>query len=159
MLSSVVLRDVAPDDLPIFYQQQLDPEATHMAAFTAKDPADQDAFTAHWNRILANPTGIIKTIIVSDQVVGNILSYQEAGRVEVSYWLGKEYWGKGFASQALIDFLTTVQTTRPIYARAAKDNRGSLRVLEKCGFTIIGEDKGFAHARGTETEEFVLKRE
>ena len=34
-----------------------------MAAFTAKDPTDQEAFTAHWQRILADTTVIIKTII------------------------------------------------------------------------------------------------
>ncbi len=33
----------------------------------------------------------------------------------------------------------------------------SLRVLEKCGFRIIGEDKGFANARGREVEEFLLE--
>jgi RimJ/RimL family protein N-acetyltransferase len=46
---------------------------------------------------------------------------------------------------------------RPVYARAAKDNTASLRVLEKCGFKISGEDKGFSHARGKEVEEFILE--
>ncbi|HKB46638.1 MAG TPA: GNAT family protein [Ktedonobacterales bacterium] len=48
-------------------------------------------------------------------------------------------------------------TLRPLFARAAKDNAASLRVLEKCGFTIVGEGKGFANARGAEVEEFVLR--
>jgi len=61
------------------------------------------------------------------------------------------------ASQALAEFLIHANPTRPIYARAAKDNSGSLRVLEKCGFRIIGEDKGFANARGREVEEFLLE--
>jgi RimJ/RimL family protein N-acetyltransferase len=39
----------------------------------------------------------------------------------------------------------------------AKDNRASLRVLEKCGFTILDEDKGFANARGQEIEEWLLQ--
>ena len=46
---------------------------------------------------------------------------------------------------------------RPLYARAAKDNIGSLRVLEKCGFTRIGEGRGFSDARGEEVEEFLLR--
>ena len=45
----------------------------------------------------------------------------------------------------------------PILARAAKDNWGSVRVLEKCGFRVTAEDKGFAHGRGAEVEEFVLQ--
>ena len=46
---------------------------------------------------------------------------------------------------------------RPMYARVVKDNIASLRVLEKCGFTICGEGKGFAYARGEEVEEFILR--
>jgi RimJ/RimL family protein N-acetyltransferase len=30
---------------------------------------------------------------------------------------------------------------RPIFARAATDNIGSIRVLQKCGFKIIGKTK------------------
>jgi RimJ/RimL family protein N-acetyltransferase len=112
---------------------------------------------AHWHRILADPTSIIRTIVVDGQVAGSVSSYQDAGHLEVTYWLGKNYWGKGLATRALTEFLAHVNPFRPIYARAAKDNIGSLRVLEKCGFRIIGEDKGFANARGKEVEEFLLQ--
>ena len=155
--SDLLLRDVVEDDLPIFFEQQLDPEANHMAAFTAKDPTNQEAFTAHWNRILADATVIIKTIVCNGQVAGSVLSYEEAGKPEVSYWIGKEYWGKGIATRALSEFLARGNQTRSIYARVAKDNLGSLRVLEKCGFTKIGEAKGFANARGEEIDELVLE--
>src|SRR5437588_593288 len=49
---SIVLRDVTMSDLPIFFNQQLDPEANRMAAFTTKDPTDRDAFMARWARNL-----------------------------------------------------------------------------------------------------------
>jgi RimJ/RimL family protein N-acetyltransferase len=147
---------VLDDDLAIFFDQQLDPDANYMAAFTAKDPTDRAAFTAHWHRILANPTVIVRTIVVDGAIVGSVLSYEEDGRTEVSYWLGKPYWGQGIATRALAAFLADVNRTRPIYARAAKDNAGSLRVLAKCGFAIVGADKGYANARGTEVEEYVL---
>jgi RimJ/RimL family protein N-acetyltransferase len=157
MTNDFFLRAVVNDDLPIFFEQQLDQEANYMAAFTAKDPTDREAFTAHWHKILADATVIIKTIVFNRQVVGSVLSYEEEGKPEVSYWLGKEYWGKGLATRALAEFLAHHNKTRPIYARAAKDNLGSRRVLEKCGFTIIGEAKGFANARGREIEELVLE--
>lgn len=151
------LREVTDSDLPIFFEQQLDPDANHMAAFTSRDPADEEAFTAHWTRILADRTNTNRTILVSGQVAGNIACYEdEDGRPEVGYWIGKDYWGKGIATAALRAFLTVV-TVRPIYARVAKDNLASLRVLQKCGFAIIGEDKGFANARGQEIEEYLLK--
>ncbi len=157
MSSDFLLRDVVEDDLPIFFEQQVDPEANYMAAFTAKDPANREAFTAHWNRILADATVIIETIVFDGQVAGSVLSYEDDGKLEVSYWLGKEYWGKGLATRALAEFLARGNKTRPIYARVAKDNLGSRRVLEKCGFTIIGEARGFANARGQEIEELLLE--
>ena len=150
------LRPVLDDDLAIFFDQQLDPDANYMAAFTAKDPTDRAAFMAHWQRILASPTVIVRTVVVDGAIVGSVLSYEEDGRPEVSYWLGKPYWGQGIATRALVAFLADVNRTRPIYARAAKDNVGSLRVLAKCGFAIVGADKGYANARGTEVEEYVL---
>ncbi len=157
MSNELLLRNVVKDDLSIFFEYQLDPEANTMAAFTAKDPADQAAFLAHWDRILADETTINQTILFNGQVAGSVSSYEEDGRPEVTYWLGKEYWGKGIATRALAEFLREHNTTRPIYARVAKDNLGSRRVLEKCGFTIIGESEGFANARGQEIEELLLE--
>lgn len=157
MTSVIILRDVLDTDLPIFFEQQLDPQANYMAAFTAKDPTNREAFFAHWNRILSDATVIIKTIVYNGHIAGSVLSYEEAGRPEVSYWIGKEYWGKGIATRALSQFLAQANETRPIYARTAKDNLGSLRVLVKCGFTPISEAKGFANARGQEIEELLLE--
>lgn len=154
----LLLRNVVADDLPLFFDFQLDPDANSMAAFTARDPTDREAFTAHWNRILAEPTCIIRTIVWDGQVVGSVASYEESGRPEVTYWIGRAHWGKGIATRALTAFLAQVNTTRPIYARVAKDNLGSRRVLEKCGFQVIGGSKGFARARGEEIEELLLER-
>jgi RimJ/RimL family protein N-acetyltransferase len=157
MTNNLYLRDVVEDDLPIFFEHQADPDANYMAAFTAKDPSNYEAFIAHWNKNMANETGVIQTIVCEGQVVGSVSSYEDAGKPEVSYWIGKAYWGKGIATWALSEFLTHVELKRPIYARVAKDNLGSRRVLEKCGFKVIGESKGFANARGEEIEEFLLE--
>lgn len=158
MSNALLLRNVVNNDLPIFFEHQLDEEANYMAAFTAKDPPNREAFMAHWHRILADKTNIIQTILFHGQVAGSISSYEEEGKPEVTYWLGKEYWGKGIATSALTEFfLTHHNKTRPIYARVAKDNLGSRRVLEKCGFAIIGESREFANARGQEIEEFLLE--
>ena len=155
MADDIVLRDVTDDDLPIFFEQQLDPDANYMAAFTSKDPTDRDAFTAHWARIRADETTINRTVLYDGQVAGSVASFEDFGELEVTYWFGREFWGRGIATRALTAFLA-YQTTRPIYARAAKDNAASLRVLQKCGFVITGEDKGYANARGEVIEEYLL---
>jgi RimJ/RimL family protein N-acetyltransferase len=126
-----------------------------MAAFTAEDPADHDAFMAHWIRILGDDTIDTKTILCGGRVAGHVASFERSGKPEVTYWIGRDHWGKGVATRALAAFLGR-QKTRPMYARVAKDNIASIRVLEKCGFTLDGEDKGFANARGEEVEEFIL---
>ncbi|WP_164011409.1 GNAT family N-acetyltransferase [Pyxidicoccus trucidator] len=153
--ADVVLRDVTEADLSVFFEQQLDADANRMAAFTSRDPADRGAFMAHWARILGDAGIIKKTILVEGQVAGHVSSFEMLGHREVTYWLGRSFWGQGLATRALSALLEH-EKVRPLHARAAKDNLGSLRVLEKCGFVITGEDKGFANARGAETEEFIL---
>lgn len=153
---AAILREVLEEDLPLFFAHQQEPEALYMAAFTPKEPANWEAFLAHWSRLLADATILARTIVVAGQVVGHVGSFAEAGRREVTYWLGRAYWGRGLATQALQAFLE-VEQTRPLYARVVKDNGGSLRVLDKCGFTVVGEDRGFANARGEHVEEYILE--
>jgi RimJ/RimL family protein N-acetyltransferase len=74
----------------------------------------------------------------------------------VTYWIGRTHWGKGVATCALRAFLD-LETTRPLYAAAAADNIGSLRVLEKCGFRVVGGGRGFSHARRQEVDEVNLR--
>ncbi|KIL35023.1 acetyltransferase [Cohnella kolymensis] len=156
MTINVTLREMITDDLPTFYEQQSDATANYMAAFTPTDPADRNAFTTRWLKILRDDNISKKTIIYNGDVAGQVLSFEHFGEPHVSYWIAKEHWGKGVATSALSKFLADSKI-RPLYARAVKDNIGSIRVLEKCGFTITGEDKGFSNARGTEVEEFILK--
>lgn len=152
----VTLRDMIDADLSPFFEHQLDREANVMAAFTADDPTDHDAFLAHWEKTRAMDTVLIRTILYGQEVAGHIASFFREGDLEVTYWIGREFWGKGIASAALVQFLE-IQTQRPIFGRVAKDNHASHRVLEKAGFSVFGEDKGFANARGKETEEYIMK--
>ena len=46
---------------------------------------------------------------------------------------------------------------RPLHARAASDNAGSLRVLRKAGFQVVGTEVAWANARGAEIEETLLR--
>ena len=152
MSNEAMLRDVTESDLPIFFEQQLEPEATAMAAFP---PRDRESFMAHWAKIMADESVILKTILFNGQVAGNIVCWEQFGEREVGYWLGKEFWGKGIATKALSEFLKQVKT-RPLVAHVAKQNVASRRVLEKCRFMFVGEDR-YLDKRGTELEEFILK--
>jgi RimJ/RimL family protein N-acetyltransferase len=152
MTNAVQLRDVLETDLPIFYEQQLDPEAIQMAAFPSRE---MDAFMAHWDKIMIDDSVLIKTVLFNGNVAGNIVCFEQLREREVGYWLGKEYWGKGIASQALTQFLGFIQT-RPLYAHVAKHNIASRKVLEKCGFKVAAEDKFFSKIFGENVEEYIL---
>lgn len=151
----MILRDVRDEDLDVLFEYWRDPESNRMAAFTAADPSDRAAFDARWARLRADPDVTNRTIVVDGEVVGTIGSWTQDGRREVTYWLGREHWGKGIATRALAAFLA-IETARPLHAAAAADNAGSIRVLEKCGFIHVGGGRGFANARGEEVDEIFL---
>jgi RimJ/RimL family protein N-acetyltransferase len=149
------LREVRDEDLPLLFEQWADPVAVHMAAFTAPDHMDRDAFERRWSRLRADETVLNRAIVVDDDVAGTIGSWGESGERELTYWIGRAYWGKGVATDALNAFLA-VDRSRPLHARVASDNVASRRVLEKCGFRVIATERSFAEARSAEIEELVL---
>lgn len=152
MTGNVVLREVTAEDLPIFFDHQREREANEMAAFPARD---NEAFMTHWTKILGDQTVTTKTVLFDGQVAGNVVSWEQSGKSKIGYWIGKEYWGKGIATRALSEFLHLVKT-RPLHAHVAKRNIGSLRVLEKCGFRISGEDQVPSNTAGETIEEFIF---
>ncbi|MEV7191878.1 GNAT family N-acetyltransferase [Streptomyces sp. NPDC093510] len=151
----VDLREVHDSDLPVFYRQMNDPEAALMAAFTPKDPADRDAFEAHWAKMRGSADVVVRTVLADGDVVGSAGVYGAPGEREVTYWIDRAYWGRGLATAALRHLLD-LERDRPLYARAAADNAGSIRVLEKCGFRLSATERGYAAARGAEIDEVVL---
>jgi RimJ/RimL family protein N-acetyltransferase len=136
LAGDVFLREVRAGDLDDLFEHQNDPEATKMAGVPARD---RPAFMAHWERILADEGADKRTILAEGRVVGNLVAFDHEGRRELSYWLGRRFWGKGFATKALSEFLRQVRT-RPLYAVTVAHNAASQRVLQKSGFTRISED-------------------
>ena len=154
----VALRDVEAGDLERFFAYQLDEEAIRMAAFTADNPHDREAFDALWSRILADRTIVKRTVLADEAVAGHVSAYQapDLEGPEVTYWIGRDFWGAGVATRALELFLD-LEPRRPLYGRCAETNAASLRVLEKCGFAIVREDVGYANAHGRDVREYVMR--
>src|SRR5258708_37485995 len=120
-----VLREVVGADLPVFFEHQLDREAAAMAAFP---PRERDAFMAHWAKTLANDSALTWTVVSNGAVAGNIGCWEDDGRRLVGYWIGREFWGRGLATQALAELIDVVDT-RPLHAYVAKSNVASIPVL------------------------------
>ena len=150
------LREVRDQDLAVLFDQWADPVAAQMAAFTAPDHMDRDAFERRWSKLRTDETLINRAIVVDGEVAGTIGSWGNPDEREVTYWIGRSYWGKGIATCALDAFLT-VDPSRPLHARVAYDNVASRP--RECGFRVIATERGFAEARSREIEEIVLRLE
>lgn len=153
MDGEVTLRAVEDGDLPTIFEDQRDPESIRMAAFPARE---ERAFYDHWAKIRKEEGTVIRTIEFAGEVAGYISSWGRDGELLLGYWISKRFWGKGVATKAVSHFLREMQS-RPLLAFAAKHNVGSIRVLEKCGFVLVGEDKSVAPTGGEEVEEFLYR--
>jgi len=148
----VGLRSVEDGDLDVFFDHQVDPKAIEMAAFPARD---KDQFAAHWAKIRADDTAVVRTIVADGMVAGNIGSWQQNGQRLLGYWVGRAHWGRGVATEALARFVDEL-STRPLYAHVAVHNVGSIRVLEKCGFRRDRVQEAKAPAPDDGVEEFIF---
>lgn len=155
-MADVALRPLDDADLDALFDQMRDQESVQMAAFTPKDPDDREAFDAHMARLKTAPDVTLRAVTRDGHLVGSIASFVADGQMEITYWIDRSVWGQGIASRALTLFLDMVRV-RPLYARAVSDNAGSLTVLQRAGFRIIGTEISYANARRTEVEETVLR--
>lgn len=132
----ILLRPVLETDLPILFQQQLDPEAVAMSAYPAKDKGE---FMRHWEGILKNKNVTARSILYKEKIAGHIIFWKE-GKYEqrIGYWVGKEFWRRGIASAAVQEFLLLIKI-RPLFAEVANHNIASQKVLQKNGFTLHDE--------------------
>ena len=153
---SLALRPVLDSDLDALFEQMRDPESVRMAAFTAAEPDDRAAFDARMAKVRRAPDVTMRAITCDGVLVGSIASFVMDGDTEITYWIDRNFWGRGVASAALDQFLGLVPV-RPLHARAASDNAGSLRVLDKAGFRPVGTERSYANARGVEIEETILR--
>jgi RimJ/RimL family protein N-acetyltransferase len=157
MVTTVSLREVIPDDIAVFFVQEQDPATRAVSGFAGKRPTERQAYDALWAGLLTDETVKVKTVLLGDDVIGYVAAFERlVGQREVAYWIGREFWGRNLATQALTLFLEQF-TERPLYARCAIDHRASMRVLEKCGFVTYGRGRFFAEARGTEVDEWIFE--
>jgi RimJ/RimL family protein N-acetyltransferase len=94
-------------------------------------------------------------------VVG--IDWREPDAPELGYWLGVEYWGQGFATEAaraVIDFTFEECDAEQLVSGARVANPASRNILEKCGFQWSGVElhRFEAIASSTPVDRFRLSR-
>jgi RimJ/RimL family protein N-acetyltransferase len=79
---------------------------------------------------------------------------------ELGYWLGHEYWGQGYMSEAVrrvVRYAVGDLKLPELHAEVFVDNERSVGVLVKAGFDIEGRAKRSAPARGGDRDVLVFK--
>lgn len=151
MSGDVTLRETVASDLDTLFEHQRDPVANAMAAFP---PRDREAFMTLWADIFEDDEVISRTILRDGEIAGSVGCFQRNGEWLVGYWIGREFWGRGTASAAVAEFVSSIDI-RPLRAYVAKSNVASIRVLEKSGFEVSGESRSAAVTGGEVVDEFV----
>ena len=128
-----------------------------MAAFTPDDPDNRPWFNGHMAKIAASPEITQRVITCNDEIVGSIGCFVLDGKTQITYWIDRAMWGEGSRVEPLTCFSATRSNAGRSMPVRRPDRRGSLRVLEKAGFRVIGTEVSFASARGTEIEETLLR--
>ena len=119
------LRRTTPSDLDVLYEFQADPVAAGMAGFPSRD---RPTYVAHWTAVLADQSVVASTALVGDEVVGSLVCFGPAQTREVGYWVGRAFWGRHIATDALRLFLAEV-TERPLRGLRGPDQH---RVAGRC---------------------------
>jgi RimJ/RimL family protein N-acetyltransferase len=104
---------------------------------------------------------LIESNFVPIGMVG--IDWREPDAPELGYWLGVEYWGQGFgteAARAVIDFTFEEFDIEQLIAGARVSNPSSRNILEKCGFQWSGVELHRFEALGSSTpvDRFRLSR-
>lgn len=154
-MGHIELRDIDDDDLDAVFEMMRDPEAIALASFTADDPDDRAAFDAWMGRNRARDDVFYAVVTENGGFAGSIAAFTLDGDREVTYWLARHAWGRGVATEAL-RLLVSREPERPLFARVAAHNAGSIAVLERNGFTEVSRDVAFAPGLGRDTEEIVF---
>ena len=104
-------------------------------------------------------------IFQDKKMIGGIgLSEFNNKSCQVGYWLGRQYWGNGFATEALksiLDFGFEQLNLEEIYAAYKIGNEGSMRVLAKCGFEYFRKKYEYDSVLNEEVllTEMILRKE
>ena len=135
----VRLRAVEDHDLEVFFDHQADPQAVAMAAFPARD---KEQFEAHWAKIRIDDTLVVRTIVADGMVAGNNGSWPADGQQTLGYWVGRDYWGRGLATeaaQAVVAHTRAELGLRRLVSVHIVGNEASARVMVKLGMALERE--------------------
>ena len=127
-----------------------DPEVARFVRFEAhRTPAETRQFLElvqqHYSR--GDPFALAIVRRADERLIGScgfVSLDGERRSAEIGYWLGKPYWGQGYAAEAaraLVRFAFEQMGLERVEAKCFPDNRAGQRVIEKLGMKFEGTDR------------------
>ena len=116
---------------------------------------DACAFIVRMDYCLRTGSDYVFAILLRPSCFIGLCGLHPSGEWEFGYWLGKPYWGKGYATEAgrrVVTFAFEELNAEKLKAGWYYDNPKSGRVLEKLGFKLTGEAKRASLARGCKVD-------
>lgn len=140
----LLLRRYSEDDAQEVFELAKDPDVGPRAGWNPHENIEE-TLTVLRNIIMPSDALAI-TLKDSGKVIGDIAIEEDRYRPdadsgELGYWLGKEYWGKGYmteAARAVIDYAFGEKGLSMLGICTSPVNSRSQRVIEKCGFVYEG---------------------
>jgi [ribosomal protein S5]-alanine N-acetyltransferase len=151
----ITLRELVPSDLSRLVSLANDESVSRYLVYTFPHPYTQ-ADAQWWINEGSKLNGATTRVIEYDGLLCGLVGItpQTGWRDhlgEIGYWVGRQYWGKGIATAALqqaTDYGFAEIALRKLYAPVLAPNIASMRVLEKCGYTLEGVLKSEVRKNG-----------
>ena len=143
----LILRELRQEDAEHFFELNNDPEVLKFTGDVAFDSIEEARiFIKNYSEYTKNGFGRWAVIRKDDhEFLGWCgLKLNEEGYVDIGFRFFRKYWGNGYASEAAFE---TIELgfeqfgLDEIIGRTAKENIGSVRILEKLGMTFFKEDE------------------
>jgi len=147
--SRLLLKKPGPDDVEALVEQIGDWE---VAKWLAKVPYPYTQDDANDWLTSGLQSELSFNTYLDERLIGGVgLAPNTDGSYELGYWLGKDYWGRGFATEAarcLLDYAMNELDLTPIQSGYMIGNEQSGKVLKKLGFREVGEIEIYSISRG-----------
>ena len=146
-LGDFILREQTLEDAEAFLEYYSDPQVSkYIVSFIPKTVEEARSEIRYWINVFSYNDGLYFAIArkSDNKMIGSVGVSgvnRSHNRIEASYDLAKEYWGKGIMTKALnavLKYAFSELKFNRIEAYAMPDNIGSQKVLEKCGFAFEG---------------------
>ena len=140
--AEVTLRTVEEEDLEFVQAIRNDPAVRQ--PLTLNRPANAEQIEEFFENAISSGDGAALLVCREEEPMGMVALFDEddvSGTATIAYWLAPDYWGHGYATEAvglLCEYAFAERRLHKLRADVIEPNDGSQRVLEKLGFVEEG---------------------